>query len=169
MKRFLLLAITAILFAATANTAQAQETDYQGEILFGGGLGVGKLAQHRLQITSIQGVNIDECVSLGIGFGVDWFSNDFKNGTYMIPLFYNTKFYAPTDGNFDPFISASIGYGFNPESTGSQSIGGLMMDAGIGFKAGTFMFSIGYHLQQIGKLKENNNFGALQLKIGVVL
>jgi hypothetical protein len=50
MKRFLLLAITAIMFAATANTAQAQETDYQGEILFGGGLGVGKLAQHRLQI-----------------------------------------------------------------------------------------------------------------------
>ena len=169
MKRFLFLAITAIMFAASANTAQAQETDYQGEILFGGGIGVGKLAQHRLQLTTIHGVNIDECVSLGMGFGVDWFSNDFKNGTYMVPLFYNTKFYAPTDGKFDPFISASIGYGFNPKSTTKEDLGGLMVEAGIGFKAGKFMFLVGYHLQQIGKLKDNNNFGALQLKIGVAL
>lgn len=169
MKRILVLAITAIMFAVTATTAQAQESDYQGEIHFGGGIGVGKLAEHRLQLSTIHGVNIDECVSLGVGFGLDWFSNDFKNGTFLIPVFYNTKFYAPTDGNFDPFISASIGYGFNPRSTGNQDLGGMMFEAGIGFKAGAFMFSLGYHHQQIGKLKDNNNLGALQLKIGVAL
>jgi hypothetical protein len=57
-----------------------------------------------------------------------------------------------------------LGYSICAEET---QIGGLMVGAGLGFKAGVFNLSLGYHLQQLGTQGVSIDLGALQLKLGL--
>lgn len=155
------------LFAVTLTQpaeAAGPKTKYQGEVYISGNVGVGNAALHRFQLHTIQGARIGECFSMGVGLGLDWYTQDIESGMLMVPVFADLKLYAPTQGKFDPFLMVDIGYGFAAEE---PQLGGLMFGAGIGFKAGVFAMSIGYHLQQLGVQGISVGMSAIQLKLGV--
>lgn len=166
MKRFLTILVAVILYAGATNTTEAQYTNtrYQGEVYVSGGYGIGNIPLNRLQVETIHGARIGECFSMGIGTGLNYYTPDFSSGILMVPIFADMKIYAPTVSRFDPFIMADVGYGLPIES---PRLGGLMFGAGIGFKAGVFALSAGYHLQQLGILGINFKMSAIQLKLGV--
>ena len=155
--------IVALIMDIGVLSASAQDTRYQGEIYLSGGYGIGNAALSRLQLHTIQGARIGECFSAGVGLGVDYYTPDLESGMFMIPIFADLKLYAPTAGQFDPFLMVDLGYGVVAEE---PNVGGLMFGAGIGFKAGAFAMSLGYHLQQFGVQGVSLGLGAIQLKLG---
>ena len=163
MKRLFTLIVATLLLAGISTTTQAQQTKYQGEVYIAGGYGIGSLPVNRLQLHTIHGARVGECFSAGVGLGVDYYTQDFESGILMAPLFADFKFYAPTKGKFDPFIMLDLGYGLAIED---PSFGGLMFGAGLGFKAGIFAMSLGYHLQQLGTSGVSWGMSAVQLKLG---
>ncbi|MBR5866016.1 MAG: hypothetical protein IKY89_07085 [Alistipes sp.] len=169
MKRILLLTLVALFIAGATTEAKAQSMKYMFELHAGTGIGVGKNPMHQLQVNWVQGFRLGDNYSLGFGLGLDWHTADFREGVLMFPLYYNVKFYAPTNGMFKPFISASIGYGINSEREKIPVNGGLLFDIGTGFKINSVVLSIGYHMQQMGPIKDNVNLGALQFKIGIAI
>ena len=164
MKRLFTLIVATLLLAGISTTTQAQQTKYQGEVYIAGGYGIGSLPVNRVQLHTIHGARVGECFSAGVGLGVDYYTQDFESGILMAPLFADFKFYAPTKGKFDPFIMLDLGYGLAIED---PSFGGLMFGAGLGFKAGVFAMSLGYHLQQLGMSGVSLDMSAVQLKLGV--
>lgn len=164
MKRLFTLIVATLLLAGISTTTQAQQTKYQGEVYIAGGYGIGSLPVNRVQLHTIHGARVGECFSAGVGLGVDYYTQDFESGILMAPLFADFKFYAPTKGKFDPFIMLDLGYGLAIED---PSFGGLMFGAGLGFKAGVFAMSLGYHLQQLGTSGVSLDMSAVQLKLGV--
>lgn len=163
MKRLFTLIVATLLLAGISTTTQAQQTKYQGEVYIAGGYGIGSLPVNRVQLHTIHGARVGECFSAGVGLGVDYYTQDFESGILMAPLFADFKFYAPTKGKFDPFIMLDLGYGLAIED---PSFGGLMFGAGLGFKAGVFAMSLGYHLQQLGTSGVSLDMSAVQLKLG---
>lgn len=163
MKRLLTLFI-AVIISAGAFTAEAQSTRYHGELNIAGCYGIGDLPLNRLQVQTIHGARVGECFSAGVGLGADWYTSDFDSGILMIPVFADFKLYAPTSSGFDPYLMVDLGYSICAEET---QIGGLMVGAGLGFKAGVFNLSLGYHLQQLGTQGVSIDLGALQLKLGL--
>ena len=163
MKRLLTL-LVALVLCAGATTTNAQVTRYQGEVYIAGGYGIGNNPLNRLQLHTIQGARVGECFSTGVGLGVDWYTPDFESGLFMIPLFADFKLYAPTRSGFDPYLMVDIGYSICPEET---QLKGPMFGGGLGFKAGAFNLSVGYHLQQLIVQGISFNMSALQLKLGV--
>lgn len=161
MKRLFI--IVALIMGIGVLSASAQDTRYHGEIYLSGGYGIGNAALSRLQLHTIQGARIGECFSAGVGLGVDYYTPDLESGMFMIPIFADLKLYAPTVGQFDPFLMVDLGYGVVAEE---PNVGGLMFGAGIGFKAGAFAMSLGYHLQQFGVQGVSLGLGAIQLKLG---
>ena len=159
--RKILLSLVAIL--AVSFSVSAQSTRYHGEVYLSGGYGIGSIAFNNLQLNTIHGVRVGECFSAGLGVGVDWHTPDFDSGIFMVPLFADFKLYAPTASKVDPFLMVDIGYAFAAEE---PQLGGLKFGAGLGFKAGIFALSLGYHLQQLGTAWVNFNLSALQLKLG---
>lgn len=164
MKQVLTLLFATILLASISTTTQAQQTKYQGEVYVAGGYGIGALPVNRVQLHTIHGARVGECFSAGIGLGADLYTQNFEDGILMVPIFADFKFYAPTQGQFDPFLMLDLGYGLAAQE---PSIGGLMFGAGLGFKAGAFAMSLGYNLQQLSLGGLGINMGALQLKLGV--
>ena len=166
MKRFLTILVAVMLYAGATTTSEAQYTNtrYQGEVYVSGGYGIGNIPLNRLQLHTVHGARVGECFSAGIGLGADWYTQDFNSGLLMVPIFADFKVYAPTASRFDPFIMLDLGYSFQPES---PSLGGMMFGAGLGFHAGCFALSAGYHLQQLSIAGINLNMGAIQLKLGV--
>lgn len=164
MKRLLLILCAIIIATGATTTAEAQQTKYHGEVYVSGGYGIGNIPLNRLQLHTVHGARVGECFSAGIGLGVDWYTQDFNSGLLMVPIFADFKVYAPTASRFDPFIMLDLGYSFQPES---PSLGGMMLGAGLGFHAGCFALSAGYHLQQLSIAGINLNMGAIQLKLGV--
>ncbi|MBO7264985.1 MAG: hypothetical protein J6U91_02000 [Alistipes sp.] len=163
MRRLFSLILAITLFAGISTTTQAQQTRYQGEVYISGNYGVGTLPVNRFQLHTIHGARVGECFSAGVGLGVDYYTQDFESGILMAPLFADIKLYAPTYGKFDPFLMVDVGYGLAIED---PSFGGLMFGAGLGFKAGVFAMSLGYHLQQLGSSGVSLGMSAVQLKLG---
>lgn len=155
--------IVALIMGIGVLSASAQDTRYQGEVYISGGYGVGNSALSRLQLHTIHGARIGECFSAGVGLGVDYYTPDLESGLFMIPVFADFKLYAPTAGKFDPLLMVDLGYGVVAEE---PQVGGLMFGAGIGFKAGVFAMSLGYHLQQFGVQGVSLGLSAIQLKLG---
>lgn len=169
MKRFLMV-LAAVLITATA--VQAQGGKYHGEIYIGGGYGIGKTPASYLQAHTVHGAIFGNWFALSLGTGVDLYTNDFakikdvneiKDGKMMVPVFADIKFYIPTRSKFDPFFMFDGGYTFEAKDLKDK---GLMVNAGLGFKAGAFALSVGYHVQQLGKEKLDFANGAVQLRLG---
>ena len=85
---------------------------------------------------------------------------------FWVPIYADFKAYAPTRGKVDPFIALDLGGAF---SVTSEDLGGLYISSGIGFRAGAFMWSINYRLQQLSPRNSGIaiNTHGVQLRLGL--
>lgn len=161
MKKIILLIVAMIaLFASTA-MAQEQEkkVKYHGEVFVAGDASWSNviydgqkasdtnLLMYGTSLHTIHGVKIGDYFSIGLGLGIDFIigADEETVGSaelsgLLIPTYLDCKFWIPTKGKVTPFFMAEGGGSFMIYPQTIRPLYG----AGVGFKAGKFMMSLGY-------------------------
>ena len=172
-----LLTLIFIVGISTISFAQNANIKYHGEVEAGYTLGVGDGKTDRINVRTINGIQIGECFSYGIGIGVDYYLIEDSN-SMVIPVFANFKGYYPTGTNIKPYISMNLGCGFGVNE-GLEKASGFLIEPALGVKIHRFKVEVGYSSQRMGgaesdydRYSRSDDNGALclnglQLKIGV--
>lgn len=160
-----LLTLIFIVGLSTMSFAQNHNTiKYHGEIEAGYALGVGEDKGDRINVRTIQGFQIGEWLSTGIGVGADYYTA--ADGNILIPAFLNIKGYYPTYSGINPYISFNVGYSIGVGDV--SDCDGIMWEPAIGVKLKWFKVEAGYSSQNIKYGKASTTYGGIQLKIGVM-
>ena len=144
---------------------------YRGIIDFGYGIGVGDVAEGRLEIATTHGYQFNQYMFVGVGVGLNYFHD---SECLNVPIFADLRGTLPINNTkIAPYVDMRIGYSvadiegfyFNP-SVGVRF--GVGKDAGISF-------GIGYELQNCDVLYyydydyyyvDTGNAGAVTLRLG---
>lgn len=151
--------LSTISFAQNHNTIK-----YHGEVEAGYALGVGEDKGDRINVRTIQGFQIGECFSTGLGLGIDYYLNDVNE--MAIPVYANFKGYYPTGTDIKPYLSLNLGYGIGIGDISDLS--GFMWEPAVGVKLKWFKAEVGYTSQHASIAGYGFNLNGLQLKIGVM-
>lgn len=164
MKRILLISL-AFLCAVTANSQN--RISYHGEFDLGYSSGVGTFAIDRFNLNFINGIKIDEYVSIGIGIGTDGYIYAKQVETAM-PIFLDIKSYFPIIDNIVPFIAVDCGVGIGL-SEYISGLNGIYISPSIGVRLWEHLkVQVGYQSQRLSIDGVGTNLGAIQLKLGVI-
>ena len=161
MKKIFLLAVAII--CATTSFAQVP-VKYHGEVDLGYSIGVGTFGTGRVNVHTIQGVQISKYFSTGVGVGIDYYH---ESSNIVLPIYLNLKGYLPVTEKVSPYLSFDIGAGICL-SEGVSGLSGLYCTPAIGVKAGIFKAQVGYNIQRISESGLGINMNAVQIKLGVM-
>ena len=138
---------------------------YRGEVNLGYSIGVGDVGLGRVNIHTIQGVQVGRFVSAGLGAGIDIYHYD--GASFLIPIYLNVKGYLPVSRIVTPYLSLDIGggIGVGPQMAG---LDGVICAPAVGVQVSLAHIQVGYALQQFSNLSGFSlNCHAVQLKVGV--
>ena len=161
MKKILMLAVAII--CATTSFAQVP-VKYHGEVDLGYSIGVGTFAAGRVNVHTIQGVQISKYFSTGVGIGLDYYH---ESSDLVLPIYLNLKGYLPVTEKVSPYFSFDIGAGIGVTENVS-GLSGLYCTPAVGLKAGKFKAQIGYNIQRISESGIGINMNAVQIKLGLM-
>lgn len=162
MKRLFILLTAA---AISIGSLQAKTPiKYHGEVDLGYSIGVGTFATGRVNIHTIQGVEIGKYFSTGIGIGADIY-HEFPD--VMVPIYLNLKGYLPVSKIVKPYVSVDIGGGIGA-SEGFSGLSGATYTIAVGVKAKMFKAQLGYNVQRLSESGIGINMNAVQIKLGVM-
>ena len=161
MKKIFLLAV--VIICATTSFAQVP-VKYHGEVDLGYSIGVGTFGTGRVNVHTIQGVQISKYFSTGVGVGIDYYH---ESSNIVLPIYLNLKGYLPVTEKVSPYLSFDIGAGIGL-SEGVSGLSGLYCTPAIGVKAGIFKAQVGYNIQRISESGLGINMNAVQIKLGVM-
>ncbi len=142
---------------------------YHGEADLGYSIGIGQLAVGRINLQTIQGVQVGKYFSTGLGLGLDYYTNmyDVGYGELMMPISLNLKGYLPVSEQVSPYVSFDIGVGVGL-TEGVVGYSGLTCTPAVGIKYNKFKAQLGYNVQRISESGFGFNMNAIQLKIGMM-
>jgi hypothetical protein len=175
MRKILLVLVFAL--AATSTMAQSL-VRYHGEVNIGGSFGVIGAPVNFVNFHTIQGVNITDYASVGVGFGLDMHNEfrEFNGSSYgfssketdlLFPLFLNAKGYLPLTKKIKTYLSVDFGgkFGLTEQAKGYQPI---FVAPAVGVLLNNFLFQIGFSIEDdLGLLGGGySGVGAVQLKFG---
>jgi hypothetical protein len=166
MRKFILF-ITAL--CCVIGSAEAKgKVEYQGEVDLGYSFGVGKAANERVNIHTIQGIRVGKYFSTGIGAGFDFYYNFDDTSEAIVPVYLNLKGYYPISAKVSPFISCDIGWGVGV--TGDiDNDNGLTVAPAIGIVWGVFKAQVGYNMQKVDNIDLGKpSMSSVQVKIGIM-
>lgn len=188
MKRVILFFVAAMVMCVSAVTAQERSARYYAEVFFAGDAGGANLVLEGEKVSdravfipavslhTIQGAKFGEYVSVGVGIGVDVLLSTQEEsaelGGFLIPLYADVKCWIPTKGKVAPFLMADVGCSF----LFYPSTAAPLYGAGVGFRSGKFMMSLGYLRDGVNVDTDGGNLfnpdlkyyrHKLQLRIGV--
>jgi hypothetical protein len=182
MKKFyLLMAFTALLcgfaeaqvsYYGTSHDASRSigsaktQVAYHGEVDLGYSIGVGNFSAGRINLHTIQGVQVGEYFSAGVGIGLDYY-HDGDGGNLIMPIYLNVKGYLPVNNTVSPYLSLDLGEGICL-SEDIKGFSGLYCTPAIGVKVNKFKVQLGYNVQRLSDNGVGVNFGAIQLKVGMM-
>lgn len=165
MKKLLLLVAMATMSVCAANAQVAVK--YHGEVDLGYSIGVGTFATGRVNVHTIQGVQIGKYFSTGVGLGLDYYHEFYEKGELAIPIYLNLKGYLPVSKKVAPYFSFDIGAGVGATS-GLTGMSGLYCTPAVGIKAGKFKAQVGYNIQRVSESGIGINMNAIQIKVGLM-
>ena len=152
MKKFVLLIVSCL---ACIQFVSAQ--NYQGDVNFAYGIGVGEPAFDGWNIQTVHGYRFNDYLFVGGGVGLIKYSDISES---IIPVFANVKGYLGNSHLVNPFVSLDLGYGIREE-------GGVYFSPAIGINIRAFrrlgvFVSVGY---QYAKMLDSS-LGNINLRIG---
>ncbi len=161
MKKFLLLVAMATMSFGAANAQTPVK--YHGEVDLGYSIGVGTFATGRVNLHTIQGIQVGKYFSTGIGLGLDYYH---EGPELMIPIYLNLKGYLPVTEKISPYFSLDVGAGIGA-TTGMSGLSGATYTPAVGVKIDRFKVQIGYNAQCLSESGVSVTMGAIQIKAGV--
>ncbi len=167
MKKILFLLTLGLLLLSGEKAGAQVKAKYRGEVEFGYSVGVGDFgsAASRVNFHTVQGVQLGEYFSAGLGLGLDLY-HDLEN-ELMLPIYLNMKGYIPVNETVSPYLSLDIGAGVGV-TEGVSSLSGLYLTPAVGVKVRKFKFQFGYSIQQLSEDGASLNLNAIQFKVGFV-
>lgn len=163
MKKCLLLAAVAVLSVVGAK-AQKIPVAYHGEVDLGYSIGVGTFGEGRVNLHTIQGVQLGRYFSAGLGLGLDLYHN---GPELVVPIYLNMKGYLPVTEKVSPYFSLDIGGGIGATELLS-GLSGLYCTPAVGVRVGMFKAQLGYNVQRFSESGFGFNTNAIQIKLGVM-
>ena len=149
MKKITLL----VIMIVTAFTLNAQSlVKYHGEINAGYSVGIGTFATNRVNVHTIQGVDISKYFSTGVG---------------ILPLFLNMKGYLPATETVSPFFSLDLGVGIGL-TKGVDGMAGFICTPSVGVKLSHCTLQVGYNMQRNSEYGFGYTMGSIQMKLGYI-
>lgn len=143
MKKITLL----VIMIVTAFTLNAQSlVKYHGEVNAGYSVGIGTFATNRVNIHTIQGVDISKYFSTGVGIGLDYYHELYEKGELVLPLFLNMKGYLPDTETVNPFFSLDLGVGIGL-TKGVDGMAGFICTPSVGVKLSHCTLQVGYQMK----------------------
>lgn len=162
MKKIAMFILAAVMMIGTTNAKAPIK--YHGEVDLGYSIGVGTFATGRVNIHTVQGVEIGRYFSTGIGIGVDIYH---ESPDVMVPIYLNLKGYLPVSEIVKPYLSVDIGAGVGA-SSGVSGLSGATYTIAAGVKVKRFKAQLGYNVQRISESGIGVNMNAVQIKLGVM-
>lgn len=163
-KLFMLVAVaTMTICAANAQTP----VKYHGEVDLGYSIGVGTFSTDRVNLHTIQGIQVGKYFSTGLGLGLDYYHELYDSGELIVPIYLNLKGYLPVSEKVSPYFSFDIGVGVGA-TEGVSGLSGMYCTPAVGVKSGKFKAQLGYNVQRISEFGVGINVNAIQVKIGVM-
>lgn len=174
MKRIIVFAVYSVM--SVISVMAQTSVKYHGEGNAGYSVGVGSYAVDRVNLNTIQGVQVGKNFSIGLGIGLDWYRGLYADyweeqgktdmGELALPIYLNMKGYLPVNETVAPYLSFDIGYGVGL-TEGLDGFGGLYLTPGVGIKVGKFKAEVGFNVQRIVDVL-NVNANALKFAIGYI-
>ena len=161
MKKLLFSALAVLLTVGAAGARTPVK--YHGEVDLGYSIGVGTFSTGRVNIHTIQGIQVGKYFSTGIGLGLDVYH---EGPELMIPIYLNLKGYLPVTSRISPYFSLDVGAGIGA-SDGMSGLSGATYTPAVGVRVGRFKAQIGYNAQCLSDSGVSITMGALQIKAGV--
>lgn len=162
MKKIAMFMMAVAMMIGTANAKTPIK--YHGEVDLGYSIGAGTFATGRVNIHTVQGVQIGEYFSAGVGVGVDIY-HEFPD--VMVPIYLDLKGYLPVSKIVKPYLSFDIGGGIGASGV-LQGFSGATYTIAAGVKVKKFKVQIGYNSQRISESGIGFNMNAIQFKLGVM-
>lgn len=125
------------------------EPGYKGITELGYEIGVGDYGYDRIKLNIINGYQVNQSFSLGIGTGLRYY-NDLE--ALLVPIFADFRGNLPLNSKVSPYMSLGIGYSF--DATNSFEGVGLMLNPtiGVSFKVSdksAMNVGLGYEMQKM--------------------
>lgn len=143
------------------------EPGYKGIVELGYQVGVGTWGVDRIKLNFINGYQLNEYFSLGIGLGLRYYHDA---ELAFVPIFADFRGNLPLDSKISPYVSLGIGYTL--DATNSFDGVGLMVNpaVGVSFKVSeksTMNVGIGYEAQKISDDGYSITVGGLGFNVGI--
>lgn len=167
MKKLLLAAALAVATLLTARAQSPVSVKYHGEADLGYSIGVGTWATGRVNLHTVQGVQITKYFSTGVGLGLDYYHEPEEGGELVIPIYLNLKGYLPVGAKVSPYFSLDIGAGVGA-TEGLSGLSGLYCTPAVGIRAGRFKAQLGYNVQRFSESGVGISMNAIQIKAGLM-
>lgn len=167
MKKLLLAAALAVATLLTARAQSPVSVKYHGEADLGYSIGVGTWATGRVNLHTVQGVQITKYFSTGVGLGLDYYHEPEEGGELVIPIYLNLKGYLPVGAKVSPYFSFDIGAGVGA-TEGVSGLSGLYCTPAVGIRAGRFKAQLGYNVQRFSESGVGISMNAIQIKAGLM-
>lgn len=154
------------------------EKGYKGIVEFGGQFGIGDYGLSRLKLDIINGYQLNEYFSLGLGTGI----RIYESGV-LVPIYadFRANYISDKIENTKIVPYFSLGMGYSLELDGFRSGGFILKpDVGVSFKISettAMNIGLGYEMQKVGYYNdhyyygnntiESRNIGAFNISVGV--
>lgn len=157
--------------AISAHGQQPVKIKYQGDIQAGYSVGIGSMAQDRVNLHFINSARFSDYFSAGLGVGLDLYTNFIYDAPELaLPIYLNAKGYVPVNRATSFFLSFDLGASIGL-TEGMEGMSGLMLVPAVGarFKTGNnkaVTLSLGYNYQAWSESIISVNTDAITLRLG---
>lgn len=143
------------------------ETGYKGIVELGYQIGVGDFGMDRIKLNIINGYQVNQNFSIGIGTGLRYYTDA---ESLLVPIFADFRGNLILDSKISPYLSLGLGYSF--DATDSFGGVGFLLNPTVGV---SFMVSdksamnigLGYEMQKISDDYLSINTGGFDISIGI--
>lgn len=171
IQKLILLATITLSSAISARSQQPVKIKYQGDVQVGYSVGIGSIAQDRVNLHLINSARFNEHFSAGLGVGLDLYTNFIYDAEELaLPLYLNARGYIPASANTSLFLSFDLGVSIGL-TEGMQGMNGLMLVPAVGASFRTannkaVTLTLGYNYQSWSESIFSVNTDAITLRLG---
>ncbi len=144
-------------------TEASIEKGYRGFLDLGYGIGVGDVAEGRIEVSTAHGYQFNQYFFAGVGVGFNYFHD---GSSCNLPIFADFRGTMPlTDSKIAPFLDFKVGYSV-------LDVEGFYCSPSIGIRVATsgksgFNIGLGYEVQKFDAYWSKLNAGAVTIKVGL--
>ena len=171
MKKLILFVASVMAAVSIVSAQQPAKIKYQCDVQVGYSMGIGSVAQDRVNLHFINSARFSDYFSAGLGVGLDLYTNFIYDAPELaLPLYLNARGYIPASAKTSLFLSFDLGVSIGI-TEGMEGMSGLMLVPAVGARFRTannkaVTLTLGYNYQSWSESIFSVNTDAITLRLG---